>query len=138
MHWSDIPWNPPARTLRQFAGLFLVIVGAMGCWQAVGHDRLVAGVVLMGLAVVVGAVGLVRPVAVRWVYVGLMIVVFPVGWVVSRVILAFLFYGLFTPLALLFRVIGRDALRLRKPGEVSSYWRPKVMSTDAASYFRQF
>ena len=36
-----------------------------------------------------------------------MIVAFPIGWAVSHIMLAALFYGLFTPVALVFRTIGR-------------------------------
>ena len=34
MQWSDIPFQPDRKTLRQFAGLWLVFFGGMALWQA--------------------------------------------------------------------------------------------------------
>ena len=46
-----------------------------------------------------------------------MVLAFPIGWTVSQVILLLMFYGLFTPIGLVFRLIGRDPLqRARRAG----------------------
>ena len=66
----------------------------------------------------------------RPIYVGWMVLAFPIGWTVSQVILAVMFFGLFTPIGLVFRLIGRDPLhRARRPG-VESYWTPKPTPAD--------
>ena len=63
---------------------------------------------------------------------------FPIGWTVSLIMLAILYYGLFTPIGLVFRLIGRDALqRSRRPG-LETYWTPKPTTTDPRRYFKQF
>jgi hypothetical protein len=67
-----------------------------------------------------------------------MLVAFPIGWTVSRVLLAVLFYGLFTPLAVLFRLMRRDLLVLRRPEEQESYWVHKPVVTDMRRYTRAF
>ncbi len=63
---------------------------------------------------------------------------FPIGWVISHVILALVFYGLFTPLALVFRLIGRDALVLRRSPSARGYWQPRPQVTDPRRYLKQF
>jgi hypothetical protein len=65
-------------------------------------------------------------------------VAFPLGWLVSQLVLAILFYGVFTPLALVFRLIGRDALALKKPSGEATFWRPKPTPSDPRRYFRQY
>lgn len=40
----------------------------------------------------------------------------------ASVLLTLLFFLLFTPLALLFRLLGKDALRLKRPNAAASYW----------------
>jgi hypothetical protein len=65
-------------------------------------------------------------------------VTFPFGWAVSHLLLAILFYGLFTPLGLIFRLLGRDPLRRQRPLEQASYWTMKPAATDVRGYFRQF
>lgn len=137
MQWSDIKKAPSARTLRQFGLLCLVIFGGLALWNAIVLDNLPAGAVLGALALTLGPLGLIRPQALKWVYVGWMIVAFPIGWTVSKFVLGILFYGLFTPIALVFRLVGRDALRRRPKRELSSYWMRKAMPADVTSYFRQ-
>ena len=61
----------------------------------------------------------------------------PVGVVVSRVLLGVLFFGLFTPVGLVFKLIGRDALARQYKPEQTSYWEPKPGTTDIRGYLRQ-
>ena len=64
-----------------------------------------------------------------WLWMGLG---FVIGSVMSRVVMAVIFYGILTPLGALFRLRRRDALRLKKGGE--TYWvqHPKI---DDPSYY---
>jgi hypothetical protein len=67
-----------------------------------------------------------------------MVLAFPIGWTVSRLVLAAVFYGLFTPIGLVFRLMGRDPLARRPPHDVVSYWTEKPDRADVRRYFRQF
>ena len=138
MEWSSISFDPPPRILRQFAGARLVFGGAVACWARIGARYLCGGAFFGSLAVILGPLGLVFPPAIRPVYVAAMVAAFPIGWVVSRVALALIFYGIFTPVAVLFRLIGRDALTRTRPASHQSYWQPKPEPTDMKQYFRQF
>ena len=42
MQWSDIQFRPPAKTLRQFAGLWLVCFSGLAAWEGFvrGHANL--------------------------------------------------------------------------------------------------
>jgi saxitoxin biosynthesis operon SxtJ-like protein len=136
MQWSDVTAVPQKKTLRQFAGLWLLFFGSLAAWR-MWHRQLDAGTEALGLlAVVVGGVGLVRPGAMRWIYTGWMAAAFPIGWTVSRVMLASLFYAVVTPLALVFRLKGRDVLHLRRT-QKGSYWIAKTGTSDVNEYFRQ-
>jgi hypothetical protein len=138
MQWSDIPFDPPRRTLRQFAGLWLVFFAGLACWEVLKRGHAGAGLVLGLLAVTVGTLGLVRPRAVRPIFVAWMVVAFPIGWTISRVLLALMYYGVFTPMALIFRLIGRDPLARRFEPETATYWTPKPAPHELRSYLRQF
>lgn len=136
MQWSDIAFAPPARMLRQFAGLWILFFGGLACWQGIVSGNTTLAWVFAVLAVSIGPLGLWKPQAVRPIFVTWMVLAFPVGWVVSRLTLACLFYGLFTPISLLFKLTGRDVLaRSPRPGQ-ATYWAPKTMSSDLRSYFR--
>ena len=138
MQWSDIPFHPSRATLRQFAGLWLVFFGGLALWQGLVRGQTGLATLCAVLALTIGPLGLIRPGWIRPIYVGWMILAFPIGWTVSQVMLALMFYGLFTPIGLLFRLLGRDPLhRARRPG-VESYWTPKPAPAGPKSYFRQF
>lgn len=138
MQWSDIPFNPSRNTLRQFAGLSLIFFGGFAVWLGLFRDRPVAGDVLAGLAIVIAVVGTVSPMALRPVFVGWMILAFPIGWAVSRILLGVLYFGIFTPVGVFFRIRGRDPLMLRRRTGQATYWSEKPAPDNVSSYFRQF
>ena len=135
MRWSDLPRDPPASTLRWFAVIWLVWFAALA-GAALFRGNEPAALALSAVALLVGPLGLVRPTAVRPVFVGALILTFPVGWVVSHLLLGAVFYCVFTPLGLFFRLIGRDALGRRFRPDLASYWSPKSTPDDIRSYFR--
>ena len=138
MRWSDIQFDPPRRTLRQFAWLWLGFFGGMALWQTLVRAHVALGLTLAALALIVGSLGSARPETVRLIYVGWMVLAFPIGWTVSQVMLALIFFGLFMPFGLVFRLIGRDPLQRTRRSDRESYWEPKPTPTDLKRYFKQF
>ncbi len=138
MQWRDISFRPPRKTLRQFAGLSIAFFGGFALWQYLVRGNQKLAIVLGVLALTVGPVGLVRPDWLRLIYVGWMVLAFPIGWTVSQVITAVIFYLLFTPIALLFRLIGRDPLERAPHSAQETYWAPKPVPADLRRYFQQF
>ena len=138
MIWSDIDFRPAQRKLRTFAGLFFAAATTVATWQTCVHQRwLIAALLFIGGAAV-AAVGVLRPLLVRPLYVGMMVASFPMSWMVSHLLLAIIYFGLFTPLAAIFRLTGRDALRLRPAPESSSYLKNKPAPVKSQAYFRPF
>jgi len=136
MQWSDIQFSPSDRTLRQFAGILLVVFGLLSGFEVMVRHRPQLALVYAVVALTVGPLGLVRPRAVKGIYVGWSVIAFPIGWLVSTIILGVLFYGLFTPIAYVFRMAGRDVLARRR-ADVQTYWTPKSSARDMREYFRQ-
>jgi len=134
----DINLHPAERILRQFAAAWVVVFSALAAnqWLMRGNPRIAAALLVAG--VLVGSIGLVRPHAVRWLFVASTVAAFPIGWVVSQVMLIVLFVGVITPVALLFRLQGRDRLSRKPASGRSSYWKPKVTTEDIARYLRQY
>jgi len=137
MQWTDVTARPPERTLRQFAALWLIFFVSLGLWRWL-HGRREWDAAIIAVGLVVGGLGLARPAAIRWIFTGWMMAAFPIGWTVSQVMLAGLFYGLFTPVAAIFKLIGRDAHRVRRREKAESHWLPKTTPSDVRDYFRQF
>lgn len=137
MHWSEADFRPSDRKLRQFAALALLVFGTLAAWQLFGRGRPIAAALLAATALGLGPLGLVWPRALRPVFVGCMILTLPLGWLVSHAVLGLVYFGLITPLALVFRLTGRDVLHLRRP-RLESYWQSKTQPADVRRYFRQF
>lgn len=138
MHWSDIQFDPSRKVLRQFAGLWLLFFGGLALWEILGRGRSGVGAGLALLAVTIGPLGLFRPEWMRWIYVSWMVLAFPIGWTISQIILLAMFFGLFTPIGLMFRLLGRDPLQRARRSGLDSYWELKPVSTDLGHYFKQF
>ena len=137
MQWADVVRTPPPRQLRQFGALWLVFflgIAGMRWWH--GHGGTATWALAIA-AVVIGVGGMVLPALIRPIYTAWMVAAFPIGWTVSRVALATIFFGILTPLGALFRARGRDPLRLGR-GARETYWTAKRQSTAASDYFRQF
>jgi hypothetical protein len=138
MTWSDIPFNPPRKTLRQFGAVWLVFFVALGLRQYFGRDHHVLGLALIAIALGFGLPGLIKPAALRWLFVGWMVIAFPIGWTISQFMLLMMYYGLLTPVGLLLRLRRRDLLRRKPAPQQTSFWTTKEMPQDVRRYFRQF
>ena len=124
------------RLLRQFAGLWLLVFGLLATHQfltaATGRATVLA---FVGLTV--GLTGLVRPQVIGLLFLVAMALAAPIGWVVSHLLLGLVYYGVFAPLAFVFRVTGRDALVRKRRPTGSSYWTVKEQPSDPDRYLRQ-
>lgn len=125
-----------ARLLRQFAGLWMVFWSALASWQ-IYQGRPTRAVVLVGVGVMLGVAGLAKPEVIRPVFSALNAIARPIGLVMTRIILGIAYYLLFTPLALVFRVIGRDPLSRKRRRDAETYWTARSGFHEPRRYFRQ-
>ena len=137
MQWSEVVARPSSRVLRQFGWLCILVFGGLGAAAYWRHSAITTTVLIAVAGVTIGLIGVFRPRAIRWIYSGWMILVFPLGWTISRLMLAMLFYLVFTPVAIVFRSLRRDVLHLRAE-DTQSHWMPKPEATAPDQYFRQF
>jgi len=137
MKLSDIDRNPKLTTLRQFGLLSLAVFGGLGVWKWYSNGPSALSQAMIAAGALLGVAGVAAPRLLRWVFVGAMFLVFPIGFVVSHVLLGIVYYGIFMPLGLAFRLAGRDRLLLRKPNR-DTYWIERPPAPEASGYFRQF
>jgi len=137
MKWFHLPLKPTPRVLRQFAAAWLIFFLALAVVQLFLRHRATAAGVLSVVALI-GLAGLLKPSAVRWLFMGATVAAFPIGWVVTQVVLAVMFYAVLTPLALVFRLRGRDELQLRPKPEQTSFWITRHPERDVRRYLKQF
>jgi len=133
----EIDWNPTRRFLRQFAALFVLFFWTIGAWRYWGKDQATVGIVLAAIGCL-GIVGYFLTPMMRVIYVTWMTVLFPVGWVVSHVVLSLVFFLVLTPVGVIMRLFGYDPMRKRFDRSAESYWRRRDGNRDVSRYFRQF
>jgi len=136
---DETPSKVSITTLRQFAGLCVGIFGLLFALSWYRHDGVptLTAWILVAIAALVGLPGLIYPSLIRPVYLGLMVVTRPIGHVMSLVILGLIYYGFLTPLAVAFRLAGRDLL-VEPRRRVASYWTSKLQPSDPRRYLRQY
>ncbi len=143
----DVNLSPDRSELRQFGFIGLTVftvLGAFVYWRG-GAFGLDFGAAAKPVAIGVWAVGAtwgilaaLRPEANRPSYVLLTVITYPIGFAISMVLLAVFFFGILTPLAILFRFTGRDVLGRKFDRAAQTYWSPRPSASDLRRYYRQY
>lgn len=136
--------NPPHAQLKQFAfiaviGLPLIAVIVLkfsGYGWAFSHPAVLVtlGVGVLQLAAFLAGF---KPLT-RVIYIVLMTIALPIGFVLSHVLMAAIFYLLITPIGLVFRLIGRDAMGRKPDPNAQSYWHDRGPPRSPANYFKLY
>ena len=135
----ELDLDPRPKVLRAFGIGALVFFGALAGLGAASWDwPQAAWLPVAAVGLLSGAFALARPSWNRPLYLLLTVACYPLGLVASYVVLAIIFYVVLTPVGLVFRLIGRDALRRRRPREATTYWIARSGSPAPERYFRQF
>jgi hypothetical protein len=136
---DEVPTRVPERTLREFAALCLVVfLGLFALnWYRHQYAPNLAGWLAAAMAMLVGLPGLMRPNSIRPVYLLAMAMTKPIGHVVGLGLLAVVYYGVLTPVALAFRLSRRDGLGRFRPS-AKTYWIDHMSTDDVRLYLRQY
>lgn len=143
----EINWQPDERTLRQFGLIAFFGFGfiAFIAWKEIfifafglGEARAMVAGGFAALAVISAILSLVAPKANLPIYLALTVLSYPIGFVLSHLIMGFLFFGLITPVGLFFRLTGRDPMHRRFDPDATTYWSDPRPRRGKESYFRQF
>ena len=143
----EFDWSPDDRRLRQFGFIALGGFGLLAClaWAergmfafGLGDARVPVASAFAGLAALSALFSLVFPRGNLPVYIGLSVAAFPIGFVLSYLIMGTLFYVVIAPIGLVLRLFGKDPMnRAFIPG-ATTYWVPARPPRPREAYFRQF
>jgi hypothetical protein len=138
MSMVPINWRPDRKTLAEFSEFAMFFLGMVGAPVALLRGDVRLGAILWAAAVAIRLAGVVRPMWLRPVYLGLTLVTWPIGWAVSHLTFALVYFLIFTPIGFLFRLIGRDALHRSFDRGASTYWERHNPNQGPARYLRHF
>jgi hypothetical protein len=139
MSLIEINWNPKKKELRNFALIALIASILIAILLYV-----LKGVRIQWLGIIVAAgfiiflSSFISLKLTRIIYLGLILVTFPIGWAVSMILLTAFYFLLLTPLGFFFRLLRRDPLCRKFDSDVKSYWLDHQQTDNLDRYFHQY
>jgi hypothetical protein len=130
--------NPSRGMLRAFALFVLVVAAAIATVWHFRTGAIVWPIVIAAVGATVGAIGLIAPPAIRPIYLVWMAIGYPIGWLVSWLLLAAVYFLVFTPVGLACKLCGYDPMKRRFDSDAPTYWIARKARRDVKRYFRQY
>ena len=132
----EINKDPSKKELAWFGLMFLAFFGLIGgiVWWRFQQPNVAYG--LWGGAGVIVALYYAIPALRKPIYLGWLYAAYPLGFVLSHIVMAAVYYLVVTPIGLVSRAMGRDPLS--RNANSSSGWTPRRQPPDPSEYFRQF
>lgn len=130
--------KPTVRQLNQFGFIWLGFMAFFGgvAWLKFGSPTVAVG--LWAVSIVVPVIGWMAPSFMRAVFVGMSYAAWPIGFVVSHIVLAGVYYLVMTPIGLGMRLFRYDPMTRRREPDQKSRWVARETQRGPESYFRQF
>ena len=135
--FQHVKWQPDARELRRFAVAMLIgffVLGVLSAWRAKGIGTATLILWSIGMALAVAAF---VPKMGRIAYLAVYLPTSIIGYVVSNVLLALMFFVVITPLGIILKLMGKDVLQQRRQKR-KTQWTPVKETKNEESYYRQF
>ncbi len=135
----EINKNPSKNELRRFAliwfPLFFVVVATLVFHKT--HSWRNAALIL-GPALILSVISYIWLGIAKTIYISWMYASYPIGWVVSHILLGLIYFVVLTPIGVIMKLFGHDPLQRSFQPEASSYWVARDANNDPARYLRQF
>ncbi len=134
-----INWNPTRKELIVFSLTALLASLILSVWLYTRHGAspgLCLVILLIGS--VIGISWMVSLRVARIIYCGFVGLTLPIGFTLSHTLLFLFYYLLITPLALVFRIAGRDPLNRHFDRTAPTYWQARQHTVNKERYFQQF
>jgi len=126
-----------AQDLRKFGITMTVILGILtgitmykGSWSFPYLLVLTLGFLIIGIL---------KPLLLKKIYIGWMAIAVTMGFFVTKIILSLLFYGVFTVIGIIVRLLNRDMLDQNYEANAETYWKKHEKPQDPKQQLeRQF
>lgn len=134
----ELPTEPGPLERKLFGGLVLLFCGLIGGFLMAQFGWRVVPWLLWSVGALVTLVYYAVPPLQNRIYRGWLLTFYPLGFVISHVVLAAIWYLLFTPIALLRRLFGGNPLARGSDPEAETYWIDRDGPVESARYFKQY
>ena len=132
MKFSKIEYPSNKKFGYFFAAVFIIIAAYFYINKSINLTYIFVSIAIFFLLAAILKDEILLPLNKLWMRFGLLL-----GIIISPIVLGLIFFGLFTPTAIVMRLFGRDELRL-KFKEKTSHWINRGDTIHAESFKRQF
>ncbi len=139
MSFVEINWHPNHKQLQNFGKIALIAAAVISLLLYLLKGVAIQWVLIIltaGLIIFLSSIISLR--LTRAIYVFLTAVTYPIGLVVSFMLLSAFYFLLLAPLGLLFRLTGRDVLGRKFDPSAESYWQQRKPPESDERYYHQF
>jgi len=139
MALTSLDLSPSKKKLRDFGLIALcmcTVIGLLLLWMGKVQVKGFSIFSATGLAMYV--LSRISTALIKPVYQTMVLVTFPIGWVISHLVMGLFYYVVVTGVAVVFRLLGRDLLCRKYDSQAETYWIPYKNKRSAEHYFRQF
>ena len=133
-----LDWNPKQGQLTGFARAWVVVFGGGAAWFGWFNNQEQIGVILGFLAAALPIAGLLYTPSTKFIYRVVSVLTYPLGWLLSHVILCIIYFGIMTPIGVVAKLFGHAFITKGKDKNKTSYWEKIKRPDVASSYFKQF
>ena len=117
--------------MASFCGLLGGIFFFFTAQLTVAYVLWTIGVVVAGLYYL--SLAFRRPMYLVWMY-----AIFPLGWVISHLLFAVVYFLIITPIGGIMRLCGRDSMQRKSKDALTTYWVEHRTGKQLDQYFKQF
>ncbi|HEX3906227.1 MAG TPA: SxtJ family membrane protein [Polyangia bacterium] len=135
--FSDLKRPPSPSDLRGFRWVISLGGLAVALFLAFVRHRRGAALPVLGGGLALTLLSLVPGLG-RWLFAGWMGLGLILGRITNPILLGIVWLILFIPLGIVFRLLGRDAMKRTFPAREASFWEPHGPSREVRRYFQQF
>ena len=131
--------SPSDKQLRDFGFIGFIMCAVIGLLLfGLAKIPTIGFMIFCLVGVVLFVLSRISAVLIKPIYLGMIVLTYPMGWLLSHLMMALFYYGIITSVALFFRLINRDPLCRRYKPEADTYWMRCKKKRPIKDYFRQF
>ena len=139
MSLVKIDWNPKSKQLQSFGKIALVASAVISLLLYLLKGVAIQWVlIIFAFGFIIFIISMISLELTKMIYLGMILVTLPIGWMVSFILLVAFYFLLLAPLGLIFRLIGRDPLCRKFDPNAKSYWLSRQPPKGPEQYFHQF
>lgn len=129
--------QPSRRQLIQFGAAWIVFF-ALAALFAASRGAPVSPWWILALALIPPLIGWIIPGFLRLLFITLAVITFPIGFVVSHLILAALYYLVLSPIGLILRWFKPELFPKRPDPSLPTYWHSRTVTRKPGDYFKPY